>query len=266
MKNDRSYKNYGNFSERVELKPVLTSLANATSLTAHERDLAALLSISRAAGGPGESYLVTRLGWLAENTNADLVVDDYGNIFLTILTLDGGVPALMWTSHTDSVASRGEPYNSELGVYERDGSRILGLTTPNNGTSCLGADCGTGVWLMMAMINAKKPGRYAFFRDEETGCEGSKWAADNTPERFKGVVHAIAFDRAGTTDIITSQHGSRCASEAFATSLSQILCATSGGKINLHSAVGVHRHRCARFTCAGMLEHKRRLQPTAHRE
>jgi hypothetical protein len=246
MKNDtndrnfRKYGNYGNFSERVELKPVLTTLANVTSLTAHERDLADLLTISRAAGGPGENYLIGRICALAKNVNADLVVDDYGNIFVTILNPDGGVPTLMWTAHTDSVASRGEPYNSELGVYERDGPHILGLLTPNNGTSCLGADCGTGIWLMMSMIDAKKPGRYAFFRDEETGCQGSKWAAEYTPERFKGVIHAIAFDRAGTTDIITSQHGSRCASEAFATSLSQILCVASGGKIDLHSAVGVY--------------------------
>jgi hypothetical protein len=247
MENDtdfRSYRNYGNFSERVAYtpppKPVLTPLADATFLTPDERDIADLLGISRAAGGPGERYLIGRICALAEYKDADLVVDDYGNMFVTILKPDGGVPTLMWTSHTDSVASRGEPYNSGLGVYERDGSRILGVLAQNNGTSCLGADCGTGIWLMMAMINAKKPGRYAFFRDEETGCQGSKWAAENTPERFKGVIHAIAFDRAGTTDIITSQHGSRCASEAFATSLGQILCAASGGKINLHSAVGVY--------------------------
>jgi hypothetical protein len=236
MKNDRSYKNYGNFSERVAYTP----LANVTSLTPDERDLADLLVISRAAGGPGERYLISRICALAEYKDADLVVDDYGNIFVTILNRDGGVPTLMWTSHTDSVASRGEPYNSELGVYERDGSRILGLLAQNNGTSCLGADCGTGAYLMMAMIDAKKPGRYAFFLDEETGCQGSKWAVDFTPERFKGVTHAIAFDRAGTTDIITSQRGSRCASEAFATSLSQILFVASGGKINLHSAIGVY--------------------------
>jgi hypothetical protein len=69
---------------------------------------------------------------------------------------------------------------------------------------------------MMEMIRAKVPGLYIFHRAEEVGGTGSDYIATKTPELLKGVEYAIAFDRRGTSSVITHQLASRCASDAFA--------------------------------------------------
>jgi hypothetical protein len=83
----------------------------------------------------------------------------------------------------------------------------------------LGADDGAGVWLLLAMLEAGVEGLYVFHRGEEKGCLGSRWIVENTPELLKGIDAAIAFDRAGTQDIITHQSWGMTASDEFALSL-----------------------------------------------
>lgn len=42
-----------------------------------------------------------------------------------------------------------------------------------NSSNCLGADCTTGVWLILEMIKARVPGIYVIHNDEEVGCVGA---------------------------------------------------------------------------------------------
>lgn len=42
-----------------------------------------------------------------------------------------------------------------------------------NSSNCLGADCTTGVWLILEMIKARIPGIYVIHNDEEIGCIGA---------------------------------------------------------------------------------------------
>ena len=136
--------------------------------------------------------------------------DDYGNYWLTIPKADGSPSLVLWSSHTDT-------------VHKVSGRQALVL---HNGvdlyaadSNCLGADCGTGVWLMLQMIEAKVPGTYIFHRTEETGGKGSDYIADKLEDQLAGLKYAIAFDRKGYMSTITYQFGSRCCSEAFAESL-----------------------------------------------
>jgi hypothetical protein len=134
--------------------------------------------------------------------------DAYGNHWLTI----PGNDAVLWSCHTDTVhKSGGSQY-----VGFRDGVAFVTRST------CLGADDTTGCWIMRNMIKAGVPGTYVFHRGEECGGLGSGWIAKNTPERLAGKRFAIAFDRMGYDDIITSQCGDT-ASDAFANSLAAAL-------------------------------------------
>jgi hypothetical protein len=133
--------------------------------------------------------------------------DLFGNLILQI----GDNPRVMWSSHTDTVHTTSGRQQVEL-----VGNMLM---TFDRNSSCLGADCTTGVWLMLRMIDAGKPGLYIFHRDEESGCRGSNWIAKNTPELLDEIDYAIAFDRRGYDSVVTHQMGGRCASDAFANDL-----------------------------------------------
>ncbi|UPT95456.1 hypothetical protein J4G48_0040595 [Bradyrhizobium barranii subsp. apii] len=134
-------------------------------------------------------------------------MDKHGNWVLQI----GDNPTVLWSSHTDSVHCS-EGYQK----VDWDGKFI---TLPvNSKSSCLGADCAAGVWIITEMIRAKVPGLYIFHFAEEIGCIGSSAIAEKEPERLAGIKAAIAFDRKGIDSVITHQR-QRCCSDAFGDSL-----------------------------------------------
>ena len=65
-----------------------------------------------------------------------------------------------------------------LEMWDSNGSTYVGTS----GIDCLGADCTTGVWLMLELMKSGKAGLYIFHRDEEIGALGSIWIAKNTPD------------------------------------------------------------------------------------
>jgi hypothetical protein len=146
--------------------------------------------------------------------------DRYGNYWLSV----GPNPTLLFSSHTDTV-HHDEGFQKVL----VDGDGIATAEIYPNGvrgkklTNCLGADCTTGVWLMMEMIRAGVEGVYVFHREEESGGNGSLHVAKHEPERLEGIRAAIAFDRKGYGSIITHQMYGRCCSEAFAETLSDAI-------------------------------------------
>lgn len=137
--------------------------------------------------------------------------DAFGNLIVDI-----GKPRIIWSSHTDTVHNE-----SKLQRVIVDRNRIVRVKHPLE-SNCLGADCTTGVYIMMKMIEAGVEGRYIFHRDEEAGLNGSRYIAKNTPDVLKGIEATIAFDRKNKGDIITWQ-GHKTASNDFAESLAAIL-------------------------------------------
>lgn len=138
--------------------------------------------------------------------------DAFGNFILDV----GAKPNILWSSHTDTVHR-----TSGLQQVVVDKNHIARVKFPSV-SSCLGADCTTGVYIMIEMINAGVEGRYIFHRAEEIGLRGSSFIADKTPDVLKGIDAAIAFDRKGLTDIITHM-GYRTSSNEFAESLALAL-------------------------------------------
>lgn len=137
----------------------------------------------------------------------------------------GANPKVLWSSHTDTVHR--DPGFQFLAITPYDEKKptdqYLFLASKEKTASCLGADCTVGVWLMRRMYMAKVPGLYIWHAEEETGGKGSAHIADKNPKLLTGIEAAIAFDRKGTTSVITHQWGGRCASDVFGRSLAQQL-------------------------------------------
>lgn len=91
------------------------------------------------------------------------------------------------------------------------------------GPSCLGADDGAGVWVLLKMIEAKVPGGYFFHRGEERGCISSAAMARKEEKFMKSWTAAIAFDRPKDFEVITHQGGAKCASNEYAQALADAL-------------------------------------------
>lgn len=156
------------------------------------------------------------VGWLDDQLPDQAYFDKFGNIICKV-----GTSATLWSCHTDTVHKDG---GRQALQWEGD---TLKLANGKPG-QCLGADDGAGIWLMLEMIAAQKPGLYVFHRAEEVGGLGSDYIAKNTPELLDGIKRAIAFDRKDVDSVITYQSCGRCCSDAFAEELAGRLNETAG--------------------------------------
>ena len=142
-------------------------------------------------------------------------IDDYGNRIVQIPLADGTPSKTLFSCHTDT-------------VHSKEGTQKLFLDLAAqeifvDDSDCLGADDGTGIYIMIRMITAKVPGTYIFHREEEIGGKGSAHIKDKHGDWLKQFDRAIAFDRKGTEDIIIAQSAGIMASEKFSEELAKRL-------------------------------------------
>ena len=172
------------------------------------RDLLLMLKTCR----PAETAHTRRFGetWLKP---LGAKIDTAGNWLLRIPKADGTRSRAMWSSHIDTVHHIG-------GVQMTSLNQTTGIVQLHSkeSSNCLGADCTTGVWLMREMALAGVPGFYVWHEAEECGGLGSRYLSMKA-SLFKDIDFAVAFDRAGKTDVITYQSCGRCCSDDFARSL-----------------------------------------------
>ena len=139
--------------------------------------------------------------------HAEPTVDFCGNIHVDLRT--EYKHRTLFTSHVDTVHRKdGENYFTYKDKW---------MEAPKDDP--LGADDGAGVAVLLHMIDNKVPGYYVFFQGEEKGGIGSGWLAANMAHLLEEFDRAVAFDRRGTTDIITHQMAGRCCSDEFAYAL-----------------------------------------------
>ena len=168
--------------------------------------------VKRADGSQSEARFVA---WLANRLPVTMI-DAAGNIHVD--TRKGPQHRTMFTAHTDT-------------VHHTGGENLIRLDTSDPGSikwradkgSCLGADDGAGIALLMHMLDNTIPGYYIFFRGEECGGVGSSWLSQHMPGLMKEIDRCISFDRADYMDVITHQAGGRCCSEEFAQALASAL-------------------------------------------
>jgi len=135
-----------------------------------------------------------------------------GNYILRI----GDNPKICFASHHDTV------HKTEGLQQLVVTNNVVSVADPTI-SSCLGADCTTGVWLMMGMIEQGIEGVYVVHAAEEIGCIGSAALVKSNPYWLTHIDAVISFDRYGDNSVITHQMGIRTASDEFATSFADAL-------------------------------------------
>lgn len=137
------------------------------------------------------------------------------DIFGNYTKIIGKKPSIAFMAHHDTVHKfSGKQIVTDTGNFYSVQGAI---------SNCLGADCTTGVYIILKMIEAKVPGVYVVHAAEEVGCIGSSGLVAGNPDWIKHVRFAISFDRMGYSSVITHQMGRRTCSDAFADSLCDIL-------------------------------------------
>lgn len=135
--------------------------------------------------------------------------DAHGNYTLIV----GKKPRVAFMAHHDTVHKK----LGKVDIYVDNGAVY------SDGTDVLGADCTTGIYLILRMIEAGVPGVYVVHAGEEIGCIGSSALVEDHPDWIDHVDFAISFDRKGYSEVITHQCGIRTCSDEFAESLAGIL-------------------------------------------
>ena len=152
-----------------------------------------ILSTKRPTNNP--DYCLAYATKLLSNLGIHHTIDEHKNITVDL----GGTTC--FTAHTDTV-------DNKLGkniLHIKDN-----IVRVKDG-GILGADCGSGMYLLIRMIQAKTPALYVFFSTEEQGRIGS--SRYRMPEH---ITKCVSFDRKGTNNLITHQMGERGCSELFA--------------------------------------------------
>lgn len=187
--------------------------------------LLSILALKRGHGSIGESIAVER--FLSPYNHTALLDKLTGEVSAYMITVGEHTSTTLFSCHTDTVHSAATLECENHVVY--DANLMLAYKDKDDPTP-LGADDGAGWWLMMEMIDAEVPGTYLFHRGEERGGIGSKAIARDHEDFLKTFNRAIAFDRRGTTSVITEQGLSGvCASTEFAAALAAGLNATTQG-------------------------------------
>lgn len=172
-----------------------------------------VMSLRRPHGGTGVRYVMEQV--LTRLPGLEVFNDAKGEAMVYKVTTDPKSTTL-FCAHLDTVHSTDGPnpviYDAEMEwAYKADGQP-------------LGADDAAGIWILYQMIEAGVPGTYLFPVGEERGGIGSGWLAENAPGFLAKFDRAIAFDRKGTTSIITHQRGGmRCCSNNFGDALAKQL-------------------------------------------
>ncbi len=192
-----------------------------------------ILQKCRAVDSPSEREFHTQ--WLPSRlrTYGFEPINKAGNIVVVVPTTTGELSTVLYSCHTDTCHTFGA--SAQKLCYDAVRGEIFLDKSDKTYTGCLGADDGVGVWIMLRMVSRKIPGTYVFHYGEERGCRGSKEMARTEQEFLKRHTHSIAFDRPGTTEVITHQMGrQRMASDEFGKSLAGRLAVSSGGRLALH--------------------------------
>lgn len=176
------------------------------------------------------------------------LVDGAGNLHVDLR--DGRDCRTLFVAHTDTVHGAGG-----INEFTQGARKLTAKGAP------LGADDAAGIAILMSMIVSRVPGYYIFTRGEEVGGIGSQYLADEWPDLLSQFDRAIAFDRKGTTDVVTHQRGSACCSTEFADALSDALndaglltMPTSGVYTDTAEFVDIIPE-CTNISCGYYLEH-----------
>jgi hypothetical protein len=130
---------------------------------------------------------------------------------------------VLFSCHTDTVHSKAESDKNEKQQLAFDPIFQHIYLLDKASSSCLGGDDGVGIFILLEMIKAKKPGKYIFHTGEEVGGLGAKAFTRNNKKYLDDLNQVVAFDRPVYVDsnpeVIIRQGGALCASKEYGEAL-----------------------------------------------
>ena len=178
--------------------------------------LISILETRREHDSVGEASFIERF---IKPLNPTPFVNPNGDVIAYVVDNTHGHSKVLWSAHIDTMhRDKGKVGELTQEVWVSDD----GMAFVTDKADCLGADDGAGMYVMFNMIMQDVAGTYIFHRGEEIGCWGSGDMATHHKAWLKQFTHAIAFDRRGTTSIITHQRGERACSDALGNQLADL--------------------------------------------
>jgi hypothetical protein len=177
--------------------------------------LISILETRRQHNSEGEASFIERF---ILPLGATPMTNPKGETIAYVVNNTHGHSKVLWSAHIDTM-HRKTKEGADGGLTQEVWVADDGMAFVTDTADCLGADDGAGMYLMFNMIMQDVAGTYIFHRGEEIGCWGSGEMATHHRDWLKQFTHAIAFDRRGTTSIITHQRGERCCSDALGNQL-----------------------------------------------
>ena len=187
------------------------------------KKLIGILSYNRRHGSEGEFTIIHKY---ITPLNPQVFQNKLGEDMAYVVEVRPEESTILWSCHTDTVHGANDPLRT-LPQYDPK-TRMVS----SGGNVILGADDGAGMWLLLEMIEAGIAGTYIFHRGEECGGIGSSYMAQQHGDWLARFTHAIAFDRKGTTSVITAQWGV-CCSDNFARHFADHIKQVSKGELLL---------------------------------
>ena len=135
------------------------------------------------------------------------------------------VPAVAYVAHLDTIDTGATSLKTVKLLFappspsEDSGRWLLHLASSSSSSCCLGADDGAGLFILSRMIEAKVPGHYLMFQQEECGGVGVREFCTSPYgiELQRTLKITLEFDRKGTKDVVYSHMSSGdCANPQFA--------------------------------------------------
>lgn len=149
----------------------------------------------------------------AAKNNIDYFVVD-GSIYLQKGNILSGFPCII--SHIDTV----HELTDNLTVMQTDNGILFGYDSINCTPTGIGGDDKVGVFIALQMLLTVDNLKCVFFRDEETGCEGSN---NVYKPFFDNVNFALQFDRKGNNEFVTNAAGVELSGKAFQQNIKQLV-------------------------------------------
>lgn len=165
-----------------------------------------ILSTRRADQTAGDTNFRLWLHAVLQSMKVNTEILSRGNIYVTV-----GKSKTLFSCHIDTCHSVDES-NGQMQEIQYDPHMEHIFLPKGSNSSCLGADDGVGIYIMLKMIQANVPGGYIFHTGEERGGLGAKEVLKHHVDILKKYDRAVAFDRPDNDEVIIQQGGVQCAS------------------------------------------------------
>lgn len=176
-----------------------------------------ILVTRRCYGSSGDIQFRNWLISYIEKLGHKVTIGALGNVIVVV----GKPNKVLFSCHTDTVHNMNESNHKQDLSFDPAFQHIF--LSDKASSTCLGADDGAGIYIMLRMLEENIQGSYIFHVGEERGGKGAYAQFDTDKAWLKTFDISVAFDRPNDNEVICTQGGVECASTTFGEALAKEL-------------------------------------------